>query len=385
MKFKHGVVAALAATAFLALGTMAFAADVIKFAVAAPFTGSAAAYGDNVKAGVVMKVEEINAKGGIGGKKVEAVFFDEQCEPREAATVSTKIAMDKELVGIIGHVCSSAHLAALPNYIREGVAVITPTATNVQISQKNTDESGKVWSFRNVFRDDAQGSFLADYAAKVLGLKKVAVFHENNDYGIGLKDAFVKQAKVDGLDVVAEEAYMKGAQDFTPQLTKIKSMNPEAIFISGYFSEGALIATQARKLGLKVVKFGGDGLDNEDYIKLADVSAEGTYLPAPFLAEVAGPAAKDFIEKYKAKYNRDVDYMSANAYDATGILLEAVAKVGPDRAKVRDYLASINSKDKAYNGVTGANYFDAHGDSSKPLFVKVVKDGKFVPAEKQMN
>lgn len=364
---------------------LASAADTIKIAVPSPYTGSAAGFGENVKAGVVMKLEEINAAGGVNGKKIEAVYLDEQCEPREAATVSSSIVNDEAIVGIVGHLCSSAHLAALPAYVREGIAAITPTATNVSISSKNKDEKGKAWSFRNVYRDDFQGTFLADYVDKVLGLKKVAVFYENNDYGIGLKDAFAKEAKKLGLTVVGEEAYKKGDQDFTPQLTKLKGAGPQGLFIAGYYPEGALIADQAKKIGLNVPKFGADGFDNADYIKLGGAAADDTYLTAPFLAETAGPDAKKFIDGFKAKYKREVDWMSANAYDAAGMLVQAIAKVGPDRAKIRDYLAGMNTPEKGYKGVTGVNYFDANGDCQKPAFVKMVKDGKFVPAPKQMN
>ncbi len=384
MKFKHGLVVALVATAFLALGSLAFAADTIKIAVPSPFTGPAAGYGDNVKAGVAMKVEEINAKGGVNGKMIEAVYFDEQCDPKEAATVGSKIAGDKSLVAIVGHLCSGAHLAALPKYLDAGVAALSPTATTVSISNENKDAKGLVWSFRNVFRDDFQGTFLADYMYKVLGIKKVAVFFATSDYGIGLKDAFDKEAKAIGLKVVGEEAYKEGSQDFTPQLTKFKEAAPEAIFISGYYNEGALIADQAKKLGLNVPKFGADGMDNPEYVKLAGPAADNTYLTAPFLAETAGQDAKAFIEAYKAKFKRDVDWMSANAYDAAGMVIEAISKVGPDRAKIREYLASIDSKEKAYKGITGLTYFDKNGDSFKPAYVKFVKDGKFVPAEKQM-
>jgi len=360
-------------------------AGTIKIAVPAAFTGSAAGYGENIKAGVSMKVDEINAAGGVNGNTIEVVYFDDQCEPREAATVSTSIIEDPDIVGIVGHLCSSAHLAALPAYVREGIPSITPTATSVAISDKNKDEQGLVWSFRNVYRDDFQGKFLADYMDKDMGLKKVAVFYENNDYGIGLKDAFVKEAKKLGLTVVGEEAYKKGDQDYTPQLTKLKGAAPQGLFIAGYYQEGALIADQAAKLGLNVPKFGADGFDNADYIKLGGPATNNTFLTAPFLAETAGPEAKKFIEAFKARFHRDVDWMSANAYDAAAMLADAIAKVGPDRAKIRAYLAGITTPEKGYKGITGNNYFDASGDCLKPAYVKEVKDGKFVPASKQMN
>lgn len=384
--YPKGLITALVLGLTMLLGaSLANAADNVKIAVPSPYTGPAAAYGDNVKAGVEMKVEEINAAGGVNGKQIAVEYMDEQCDPKEAATVASKIVMDDEIVGIVGHLCSSAHLAALPSYVRKGVAAISPTATNVTISEKNKDRKGRVWSFRDVYRDDFQGAFLASYAKDVLGLASVAVFYENNDYGIGLKEAFVNKAKEIGLNVVGEEAYVKGTTDFTPQLTSLKEKNPEGLFISGYYNEGALIASQAKKLGMDVAKFGADGLDNSDYINLAKDAAENTYLTTPFLEEVASEEGKAFAAKFKEKYGRDVDYMSANAYDAAGVLVQAIAEAGADREKVREYLAGIDSKDKAYQGVTGAIFFDENGDCQKSAYVKMVKDGQFIPAPKQVN
>lgn len=364
---------------------VANAADTIKIAVPSPYTGGAAAYGDNVKAGVEMKVEEVNAAGGINGKMIEAVYLDEQCDPKEAATVSQKIVMDEEIVAIVGHLCSSAHLAALPNYVRKGIAAVSPTATNVTISDKNKDRKGKAWSFRVVYRDDFQGAFLAKYAKNVMGLKNIAVFYENNDYGIGLKDAFVSTAKEIGLGVAGEEAYVKGTTDFTPQLTALKQNKPDGLFISGYYNEGALIATQAKKLGMDVPKFGADGLDNGDYITLGKEAVENSYLTTPFLAEAASAEGKAFLEAFTKKYKRDSDYMSVNAYDAAGIIIDAIKAVGADRAKVQEYLAGLNTADKGFKGIGGLTYFNKDGDCQKNAYVKMVKDGKFIPAPKQMN
>ena len=308
-------------------------AEKIYIAVASPFTGGAASYGDNIKAGVTLQVEDANAKGGINGQMVEAVWFDEQCAPKEAATVATKIAMDERFAGVVGHLCSSAHLSALPTYVRKGVPAISPTATNVSISDKNKDDQGKVWSFRNVYRDDYQGTFLADYVKDVLGLQRIGVFYENNDYGIGLKDAFVAEAERIGLAVVGEEAYVSGAQDFTPQLTTLKGGDPDGLFISGYYGEGGLIAAQAKKLGMDVVKFGADGIDNVDYIKLAGDAADNTYMTVPFLSDAAGEEAQAFIDGFQKRFNRDLDWMSANAYDARGPVAAGHRRRGPRPGK----------------------------------------------------
>ncbi|MBR9981819.1 MAG: ABC transporter substrate-binding protein [Desulfatitalea sp.] len=359
-------------------------AQTVKIGVAAPFTGPAASYGENIKSGVETKVAELNAAGGINGMPVEAVYFDELCDPKEAATVAPRIVRDRAIVGVVGHVCSSAHLAALPTYVRVGIPVISPTATNVTIGDQNADRAGRVWSFRNVYLDDYQGQFLARYAKEVLGLARIAVFYENNDYGIGLKDAFLKEAAAVGLAVVGSEGYVKGASDFTPQLTKLRGGNPDGLFISGYYNEGALIAAQAANLGMKVVKFGADGLDNVDYIQLGGAAADNTYMTVPFLAAAAPEQAKAFIRTFEEKYRRDLDWMSANAYDAVGLFAAALAAVGPDREKIRDYLAGIDGPEKAYEGITGPTYFNAKGDPEKMAFVKMVQDGRFTAAPRQM-
>ena len=380
MIVKRGLLFVLVAALGLLLGLGGTAAaDTIRIGLAAPFTGDAAAYGDNIKAGVMLKLEEINGAGGINGKMIEIVDGDDLCAPKEAGTVGSKFASDKTIVAVIGHVCSSATLAAVPIYRKATLASISATSTNPTIGKV-----GKGWFFRNCYLDTYQGEFLAKYVSKVLGLKKVGVFYENNDYGIGLKDAFAAAAKNEGLEVVGAEGYMKGTTDFKPQITKLKTGSPDGIFICGYYQEGGLIAGQARQAGFDGVLFGADGLDNEDYIKVAGKAADGTYVTVPFLAATAPESAKKIIDKFKEVTKRDMDWMSANAYDCLGILAEVIAKVGPDRQKIRDGLAAYNSADNAYKGLTGATFFDENGDCAKAAAVKMVQDGKFVPA-KQMN
>jgi branched-chain amino acid transport system substrate-binding protein len=349
----------------------------IKIGVAAPYTGNLAAYGDNIKSGVNLKLKEINDAGGINGQKVELVWGDDLCQPKDAGTVGSKFAADKSIVAVIGHLCSSATLAAMPIYVRKGLPAISPTSTNPTIG-----DVGMGWFFRNCYTDDFQGKFLAVYVVpNLLGKHKVAIFYENNDYAIGLKNSFVAGAKSGAVTVTGAEAYMTGTTDFTPQLTKLLRDKPEAIFLCGYHPEGALIAGQGRKLGFDGPLFGADGIDNEDYIKIGGKAADNTYCTVPFLAAAAGPAGKAFAEEYKKAYGRDVDWMSANAYDCLGILAQVIAKTGPDRKKIRDGLAAINSKENGYKGVTGLTYFDEKGDCSKPAFVKKVENGKFVAAK----
>jgi len=369
-----GLVFGLALVFGITTGAMA---ENIRIGVASPFTGSLAAYGDNVKAGVNLKLKEINDAGGINGQKVELVWGDDLCEPKDAGVVGSKFAADKSIVAVIGHLCSSATLAAMPIYVRAGLSAISPTSTNPTIG-----DVGKGWFFRNCYTDDFQGKYLASYVVpKLLGKNSVAIFYENNDYAIGLKDAFTAGAKSAGVKVTGAEGYMKGTIDFTPQLTKLLRDKPDTIFLCGYHPEGALIAGQARKLGFDGPLFGADGIDNEDYIKIGGKATDNTYCTVPFLAASAGPEGKAFAKRFQEAYGRDVDWMSANAYDCLGILAQVIAKTGPDRKKIREGLAAINSEANGYKGITGLTYFDKKGDCAKPAFVKMVKDGKFVAAE----
>ncbi len=357
--------------------TTGAAAEDIRIGVASPFTGPLAAYGDNIKAGVSLKLKEINDAGGINGQKIELVWGDDLCEPKDAGTVGSKFAADKSIVAVIGHLCSSATLAAMPIYVRAGLPAISPTSTNPTIG-----DVGKGWFFRNCYTDDFQGKYLASYVVpKLLGKNSVAIFYENNDYAIGLKNSFMAGAKSADVKVTGAEAYMKGTTDFTPQLTKLLRDKPDTIFLCGYHPEGALIAGQARKLGFNGPLFGADGIDNEDYIKIGGKATDNTYCTVPFLAASAGAAGKDFADRFKKAYDRDVDWMSANAYDCLGILAQVIAKTGADRKKIREGMAAINSKANGYKGITGLTYFDRKGDCAKPAFVKMVKNGKFVAAE----
>lgn len=351
-------------------------AETIKIPVASPYTGQLASFGEGVKNGAILKGEEVNAAGGINGKQVEIVLEDEMCDPKEAATVATKLANDPGVSIVIGHLCSSSTLAALPVYRDAKLPAISPASTNVNIGKMSP------YYFRNVYKDDFQGLFLAKYISKVKGFKKVVIFYEVNDYSMGLMLAFMKEAKTIGIEILGTEAYTSETSDFKPQLTKFKMLKPDAIFIPGYAPQGTLIASQAIGLGLKTAFFGADGLDDDLMVKNPD--AEGLFVTTPFLPEKAGPDAAAFIEAYSKKYGKDPNWFAANTYDAVGMAVEAIKAVGTDREKIREYLAAINSKEKAFSGVTGKTYFDENGDCLKDAFIKEIKGGKWIGAEKQL-
>jgi len=356
----------------------------IKIGVAGPMTGSAAAFGEMIRNAALLKVKEVNGAGGINDLLVKLVIEDDRGNTLEATNVARKLAGDEQISIIIGHFNSTCSIAARDTYNRKGVVEFSPGSTNVTVCK------GSEWTFRNLYRDDYQGTFLAHYAKKKLGVTKVAVFYDNDDYGKGLMKSFVDEAKNIGLEVVASESYIRERdQDFKAPLTKIKALEPDAIFISGLYNEAALITKAAKiDLGMTVTILGADGVMSPGFVDVGGEATNGTFVTTPFLFTSGSDSdeAKKFFSAFKEAYGKEPDTWAALTYDAIGMAIEAIREVGPDRKKIKDWFAACTSEEKAYTGVTGKTYFNEDGDCySKPAHVAIVTNGKFVPAEKQLS
>jgi branched-chain amino acid transport system substrate-binding protein len=344
---------------------------------AGPLTGPSAQFGVQMRRGAELAIEAINTGGGLRDVKIQAQYEDDAANPREAGSVAQKLASNPNVVAVVGHFNSSCSLAGKPKYAEAGVVQITPASTNVKVCK------GSDWTFRNIYDDAFQGQTLATYAKQVLGLNKVAIFFDNDDYGIGLKDSFLGQANKEGLEVVFIQAYGRETTDYRPHLSRFAELGPEAIMVAGLFDAAAKIAKQARELGIGVPLLGGDGVLSDEYIKLGQAAADNTYISCPFLFELGGPKAEEFRKKYEAKYSQKPDAWAALAYDAVNILAEAIRAKGWDKA-IRDHLASLTGPENAFPGVTGVTFFDANGDCKKPIQMAVVKDGKIIAAPEQL-
>lgn len=359
----------------------------VRVAVAGPLTGNAAAFGEMIKRGAELKAKEINDAGGINGMKLTLIFGDDAGTEKEARAVATRFATDRRILAVVGHFNSSCSLAGKPIYAENGIVELSPGSTNVSVCE------GSDWTFRNLYRDDFQGEFIAKYIKNVLTeLQSVGVLFDNDDYGRGLKDAFTAEAETIGLNIVAAEAYDRDNTDFKAQLTSIKAKNPDAIFVSGLYSQAALIVKQAREAGITAQFFGADGVDSPDFLEIAGEAAEGTYLTTPFTFGAGGDEALKVAQAFEAEFGVAPDTWAALTYDATGMIAEAIektynkgAKLAENRKAIRDHLASLDTAAEGYKGITGLTYFDKNGDTlNKPAYVKVVKDGKFTTAPKQL-
>lgn len=361
-------------TVFILLGFVALAAagcqkkaDVIKIGIAGPMTGDQSKMGMDFKNGVSLAVEQWNSRGGVLGKKIEMLIGDDQHDPKQAVSVANKM-VNEGVTGIIGHFNSSCSIPASDVYDRSAIPMISPGSTNPQLTEK-----GYKGVFRVCGRDDQQGKVAAEFVIGRLKLKRVAVIHDKTTYGQGLADEF-KKALGDKVEVVFYSGIVQGDRDFKGVLTTIKEKAPEMIFFGGIYTEAGLMARQAKELGLKAPFMSGDGSIDPKFIEIAGAAAaEGTYLTfSPDPQNI--PTAKEFVEKYRAKYGELGPY-SIYAYDAANIMLTAIKEANSTEGKIiMDKLHSVE-----FSGALGRIKFDQKGDvTSAPYVIWITKDGKFV-------
>jgi branched-chain amino acid transport system substrate-binding protein len=346
-----------------------------KFGVAGPMTGQYANYGTSHKAGAEIAVAELNAAGGVNGGEASFEVGDDLGDPKEAVLVAQKFIDNKDIVFVDGHQFSGATIAAGAKYEEAGLPMISPSATNPDISSL-----GKfIW--RICMTDAVQGEGLAMYSVKTLGMSKIAIMYDDSDYGRGLANEYEEAAKEAGGQVVGKEQYTTGDTDFKAQLTKIKAASPELLFLSGYYPEGSKIAQQAKELGMNVQILGSDGYASDELSKLGGAAVEGMLVSTFFDYSKQDPAVQKFVEAYKAKYaGGNPDWFAANSYDVIMLAATAAKNAGKnDRTAINDALGKIGT----YQGISGAITFDANGDVQKPLSIVVVKDGALVTAPKQ--
>lgn len=336
-------------------------------------TGTTATFGQSTDRGIKLAFDEINAAGGVLGKKLKVIVEDDQSKPEEAATAVTKLINQNKVVAMLGEVSSSRSLAAAPICQAAGVPMVSPSSTNPRVTQVGD------YIFRVCFIDPFQAPVMAKFVANSLKLKKVAILVDvRNDYSVGLQTFFRQNFKQLGGEIVAEQSYSEGDSDFHAQLTQIKSANPEAIYVPGYYTEVATIARQARELGITVPLLGGDGWDSPRLFEIGGDALNGCYLTNHYSTDDPNPAIQKFVGDYRKRWGGAPDALAALGYDAARILADAFTRAGStDGAKVRDALAAT----KDFPGVTGKISIDKDRNAVKPAVVLKIENGKFVYVE----
>ena len=300
-----------------------FAADAIRLGVAGAHSGDLASYGLPTVKAAEMVVKEINAKGGILGKPVELLVEDDVCKPEVATNTATKL-ISQNASAIIGHICSGATKAALGIYKDAKLVVISPSATNPELTQ-----SGQYPNFyRTIASDDAQARLEVDFAIGTLKLKKIAVLHDKGDYGKGLAEYAKKFTEASGkAAVVLFEGVTPGAVDYSAVVQKIKRVDADAVIYGGYHPEAASIVAQMRKKNMKIVFISDDGVKDDTFIRVAQKYAEGVYATGP-KDTTKNPLAIAAIEGHRKVYGTDPGAFFLNGIAATQAILNAFQKAG---------------------------------------------------------
>ena len=355
----------------------------IKVGVLAPLTGGVAEYGNAVNNGVIQYVEELNAKGGINGKQVELVTYDEEGDPVKAVTGYNYL-VDQGVVAIVGDVTTAPTIAVVAESQADGMPMITASATNAAVTCEMKDGAVvRVYEnmFRSCFIDPFQGSKMAAFAVDELKAKTAAVLYNvGSDYSGGCAQSFQETAKAKGLEVVAVESYADGAVDFQSQLTNIAAKAPDVLFVPDYYNVVALVAQQAFAAGSKATMLGSDGWDSV-LDTISDPSlVEGAYYCSGYSEEDTREAVQTFVKNYKAKFGATPNMFAAQGYDAAMILCAAIEKAEASGAKAGtdEYRKAIIAAMKAtdMDCVTGHVAYDQYNNPEKSAAIITFEGGK---------
>ena len=334
----------------------AHAQTVVKIGHAGPLTGPIAHIGKDGENGVRLALDDANAKGiTIGGQKVqfELASEDDQADPRTATTVAQRLG-DLGVKGVIGHVTSGASIPASRIYEQAGIPVITPSSTNPKLTQQ-----GYKVTFRVIANDLQQGAAMAKYAVGNLQAKKVAIIDDRTAYGQGLADAFAESLKQQGVQVVGREFTNDKATDFTAILTKIKARQPDAVFFGGMDAQAAPMLRQMKQLGITAKFLGGDGACTGEMIKLSgDAMSADAYCTQAGIPMEKMPGGAEFRDRFKKRFNTDVQLYAPYSYDAAMALINAMSAAGS--VEPSKYLPALQKLEM--KGVTGTIAFDPKGD-----------------------
>jgi len=357
-----------------------------------PLTGADAHDAELIKDGAMLALDEANAKGGVAGYKINVMVLDDgtatagQYDPAQAATNARKMVADTSVVAAIGPQMSGSGKAMSPILSQGNLAIVTPSSTNPDITDPKFAgqyrPAGKAVYFRTVTTDAFQGPNMANYFIDTLKVKSVYVLDDSGAYGVGIADAFQKQAEKRGIKVLGRDQLNPKEADYTTVLTKIKSLNPDALYYGGVAQAGVKVVKQSYDIMPKMIRAGGDGVYGAEILKGAGFpAAEGLYatIAAPNLLE--NPEAKPWVERFAKKYGMQPENYSITAYDAALVILDAVTRVAGsgkevNRANVRDAIQTSKAKT-----LQGAVSFDDNGDiTNREVSVfQIKKDDKFPP------
>lgn len=320
----------------------------VKIGFIGPLTGDYANYGVRCQQAAELKINEVNAAGGINGSSIILISEDSEGSPEKAVACYEKLVNTDKVCCIVGPVLTGEAFAVAEKCQEDGILMISPSASHKDITNIGD------FVFRTTPSDGLQGEIAGYYFANELGYKKIAVLYAKNDYSQGLYEGMKESFEKCGGKIIAVETCMVGDKDFKTQLTKIKQTDAEAIYIPNYTAEMAQTLEQAAQVGVKIPFLSGDGFTDAEIYNLAGDYTEGViYIGPTEVEENLG-----FNKAFKDAYGVEIGAFSSNCYDATGIVIDAIKKAGTGRKAIRDAVAAT----KDYQGVLGTVNFQANGD-----------------------
>jgi branched-chain amino acid transport system substrate-binding protein len=337
------------------IANCAHAQETIKIGLVQPLTGSVAYNGTTDVNGSKLALDEINAKGGVLGKKIELIIEDGQCRPANSVNAAEKLIQRDKVVAISGAFCSSATLAIMPVAANYKLPLITGVSSAAELTEK-----GNRWFFRATETDALLAKSCAKILVDQLKLRKVAYIGVNDDFGRGGVAEFEKQMTALGATTVMKEYFEHGTSDFYTLLTKLRASGADGAFVAAETQDGSILVKQKAELGVPTKVFGVGSWATADFIKLTGASSEGIYAAVPYASTMTTPKNKAFVDAYTARYKEAPGKYSAAGYNAINILVDAIGRAGStDPEKIRDAL----SKTK-YEGPNGHFEFDEKGQAS---------------------
>jgi branched-chain amino acid transport system substrate-binding protein len=331
-------------------------------------TGGEATFGISTDNGVKLAVKQINAAGGINGRKIRLIAYDDKGQQQEVITAVTRLIQDDHVTAVIGEVASSRSLAGGQVCQSLGVPMITPSSTNAKVTQ-----IGDMIS-RVCFIDSFQGYVGASFAFNNLHLTKAAILYDRSQaYSSGLRNDFKAAFQKLGGTIVDEEAYSSGDSDYSAQLTSIKNASPDFVYLPGYYTEVVNIGLQARKLGASFPFIGGDGWVSDE-LKNAGNALDGCYFSDHYSKQDTRPQVQQFLTQYKAEFGQDPDSMAALGYDAANLLFDAIGRAHSPAGA--DLAAAINAT-RDFHGVTGDITIDENRNARKGAVIQKLQGGAY--------
>jgi branched-chain amino acid transport system substrate-binding protein len=334
-------------------------------------TGDQATFGLSTDRGVRLAVNEQNARGGVKGRVVEVKTLDDQGKAEDAAVAATRLVTQDHVLVLVGENASSRSLAMAPIADSYETPMISPSSTNPRVTKDG--EKTRPYVFRVCFIDPFQGTVMARFARETLKLERIAILRDvASDYSVGLAQFFADKLKELGGTIVADESYKAGDVDFRAQLTSIKAKDPQALYLPGYYTDVALIARQARELGMNQPLLGGDGWDSSKLYEIAGRAIDGSYFSNHYSPDDPDPRIREFVKRYREAWGEVPDGLAAMGYDAARVALDAMSRAADLRGPaVKEALAAT----KAFPGVTGVITIDQDHNAVKPAVVLAVKNG----------